>query len=517
MYPENILKSNNGDLIIINAARTTVLMQLFIELLFAIKFKALGYNVKLLVDDGVLSHHDTLTISDGWVSKVFNEIKVFLTQNVLLTSANFRELVVKYSEIIVTKNVDSAIDLRKTGYIYDGIDFDEYIKASLVRYYKSAPDDSIINAEATAIALRNQFERDAILAYEISRLVLKNMNPSILISSHGIYTTWGVFFKNMCNKNVRCISYSSNGYESNCLDFGLNNISASKHDNGYFQILKKMEEAKKIYAMQCADKLMTKRSSGKSSDIATFQTNRRDSSDYILKIKDKAKCRVVYAIFPNIFWDNATTFKQLNTIFSDSVDWLVYSIEAVLRIPDSIVILRSHPLEVQAGQVRWTLRAIIQHKLGLELLNSDRIIFINSDDDVKSYDLFPLIDVGLVYNGTIGLELMYNKIPVLNGAKAAYSGKGFTYDVTTKSQYNYALLNYSEISTFQASNYRDLKLFIYEYFGLHGIPLKFLSTKKQLTLELSGLNEIISDKNLDFVCNFISGNIDHFQTWISDE
>ena len=60
------------------------------------------------------------------------------------------------------------------------------------------------------------------------------------------------------------------------------------------------------------------------------------------------------------------------------------------------------------------------------------IKIIPPNTKISPYSLFPFIDVGIVYNGTVGLEMSTQGIPVVVAGNAHYGKKAFTYDISTK-------------------------------------------------------------------------------------
>jgi hypothetical protein len=50
------------------------------------------------------------------------------------------------------------------------------------------------------------------------------------------------------------------------------------------------------------------------------------------------------------------------------------------------------------------------------------------------------LDVGIVYNSTVGMEMAYRGIPVIVGGDSHYRDLGFTYDPDSQKEY-FALLN----------------------------------------------------------------------------
>ena len=144
---------------------------------------------------------------------------------------------------------------------------------------------------------------------------------------------------------------------------------------------------------------------------------------------------------------------------------------------------------------------------------SENISIIPPNTEISPYSLFPFIDVGLVYNGTVGLEMAIKGIPVIVAGNAHYGKKGFTYDIEKKVDYSKIL--FTEKGSLP--NQKELaSIYAYFHFIKKFIPRSFIYTKNFLTIgwninSLEGLTEG-HDKNLDHICKYIiNGGI--YQDW----
>jgi hypothetical protein len=239
--------------------------------------------------------------------------------------------------------------------------------------------------------------------------------------------------------------------------------------------------------------------------------------DRIQGLKDQGKR--VFALFPNIMWDVATTFDGWNRVFDSPVEWLVETVRYFAAANDKVLIIRVHPGEHTLTVVRKSIRDILEHYLGVEIFASPNIIFVPASAKVASYQFFDLLDGGVVYNGTIALELIHYGVPVLVGAKAAYSDKGFTYDINNRGEYFDCFDRTEAILAAQAGNLNMAKYFIYEYFFLHGVPVQLMSSSKFLSPNLEASPERIwNDRKLDHIIKVIVGEEKYFQDhWMQSE
>jgi len=94
------------------------------------------------------------------------------------------------------------------------------------------------------------------------------------------------------------------------------------------------------------------------------------------------------------------------------------------------------------------------------------------------YDLFSYIDLGVIFNGTIGLEMMLSDIPVVSTGKTTYQGLGFSMEPETVEQYHAILLGNQQPPSVDKE---QLELFAYFYFIKTLIPWTLTTSKCTMT------------------------------------
>jgi len=215
-----------------------------------------------------------------------------------------------------------------------------------------------------------------------------------------------------------------------------------------------------------------------------------------------------YVMFPNVPWDAAVL--SADSAFKDIYGWIFYSIEAFKHKPNFQLIIKIHPSEIKVMESKRTVLDNINDKF-ITLPNNIKII--PPTTKISPYSLFPFIDVGIVYNGTVGLEMSIQNIPVVAAGNAHYGKKGFTYDASTKEGYLDVL--FGDISPLP--NQRNLaKAYAYFHFIKKFIPRRFVYRNNFLDLgwNINSLEDLGpgKDKYIDHVCNYIV-NDGVFQDW----
>lgn len=136
----------------------------------------------------------------------------------------------------------------------------------------------------------------------------------------------------------------------------------------------------------------------------------------------------VVALFPNLTWDGTALGREV--AFDSLRDWVLSTIEFFIAKPEFQLVVRIHPLEAEysndhVGKIirdRWP--DLPAH-----------IHIVETGDPLSSYRLLDVIQLGLVYTTTVGLEMHLRGVPCICAARAVYGGLGFTRDAQSREHY----------------------------------------------------------------------------------
>jgi len=522
---EGTQRVEHRGVVLFNTVRTYVSVQLVIEVMLALKLKARGFDVRMLYDDGPLYHHETLTKNDLAPMQTYYRLRRLLSLALLRRLPLVGGMMEPYSRFVDRAQL-TLLDDPKVGELksFRSIELEPFVRASLVRFYLSAPDRPMLESERDYQKARAMFVRNAIVSISAAQQVYAEFKPTMVVTSHGIYSSWGTFMSFMMQQGVRTITYGLNGYGAASLDLATDDIAANKSDGGYLKHLAEQVVDRTISRIDVAQRvghLMNERFNHGSADIARLGGTETASRSPLLQRLDthRAAGRDIFALFPNVMWDNATTFEESNRVFDSPVEWLVETVRYFDRSPDKVLVIRVHPAERSFMTVRKSVSDILTFHLGEQVLRRENIIIVAPEEPLSSYALFDFMKAGIVYNGTIGLELVFGHIALIIGARAAYSDSGFTHDIHDRNEYFAAFDTTEQILQRQDSNLESALLFAYEYFFLHGVPMKFMSPLRAGTPNYEcPTDEIWGDRNLEHVVGVMAGEREYFQDyWRQDE
>ena len=131
--------------------------------------------------------------------------------------------------------------------------------------------------------------------------------------------------------------------------------------------------------------------------------------------------RPVVLLATNVLGDSLTLGRQ---IFSESMaEWITRTVQYFAGRPDVQLVIRIHPGEVLTHGV--SMEAVVRNVLPTL---PEYIHLIGPQEQVNTYDLVDVADVGLVYTTTVGLEMALQGLPVIVAGQTHYRERGFTLD-----------------------------------------------------------------------------------------
>ncbi|MDL1912649.1 hypothetical protein FBQ81_18475, partial [Chloroflexi bacterium CFX6] len=143
--------------------------------------------------------------------------------------------------------------------------------------------------------------------------------------------------------------------------------------------------------------------------------------------------RPVVLLAANVLGDSLTLGRN---IFAESMsEWITKTVQYFAKRTDVQLVVRIHPGEKivpQAKSMGKSMGTVVREALP-EL--PSHIHVIGALDNVNTYDLIEIADLGLAYTTTVGVETAMNGIPVISCGQTHYRDRGFTIDPNTWDEY----------------------------------------------------------------------------------
>lgn len=382
---------------------------------------------------------------------------------------------------------------------YKGVDAGGLSINAAMRYFEGTVNiDEKLNEEVLRSELTN-----TIIAIDVAEKIKKESNPDSIVTTHLGYSAWGGLAEYFEAQGTR-VCYPGNGYKVDTIQF---DISLKERVNQFFSEFKKHRKNKPLDKKEEdeLDGFIHRRIEGQEGDTTLYGYENRDvSAQFDLDKYDKT-----FACFPNVAWDSSLL--KAHRGFKDAYEWVSYVVEYFKKHPNLQLIMKIHPAEEYSAFSKETIKDYIQkHHSPL----TDNIKIIPPVTKISPYSLFPFIDAGLVYNGTVGLEMSLHKVPVVVSGITHYGQNGFTYDVPSKEKFDEILSQ--DLSRLDKDKQKMARLYGYFYFVKSFVPFKYVYSKGFLKKgwNIKSFDEIKEgkDKLLDRVCEYMADDI-FYQNW----
>jgi hypothetical protein len=178
--------------------------------------------------------------------------------------------------------------------------------------------------------------------------------------------------------------------------------------------------------------------------------------------------RPVVLLAANVLGDSLTLGRN---IFAESMsEWITKTIQYFAKRPDVQLVVRIHPGEKIVPQAK-SMGTVVREALP-EI--PSHIHLIGALDNVNTYDLIEIADLGLAYTTTVGVETAMNGIPVISCGDTHYRRRGFTLDPNTWEEYFSTLENVlSDLPAHRLTDEQTAKAWNYAYRFFFEYPRPF--------------------------------------------
>ena len=467
--------------------------QIYQVLLIAKALQLRGADVRVLICDETLPGCEIKSIRNTKVDPCLN-----CKMNTRYIIPEFKLNTIHLSSCVPKKKIEDLKTIAKTivadfpeYYEYSGINIIRTVNDSVTRYfYGGVP----LSPSTELDQVRLRYVTSILIGFEAAKSIEKSWMPDVIFGNMEVYVEWAPYHQYFYSKGKQSSTISLSQYNYKTLVLNANDLYRSNK-----RYLDWMESnANRPLTEHQEDEIqrfITKRFKGDSDvfrDYGFF-----DEGNELIKI-DSNKRNIF--LFSNIFWD--VGMSEFGDLYPDVITWVLSSIELIKNYPNCHLYVKPHPGEsFDVASVKGVADFINEKFPKLP----PNITIIFPEMKILTYDLFEHIDVGVVYNGTLGLEMLFAEIPVVSCGKTPYGGINLVSEPDTEESYLNLLLGKESIVSPSKS---QVSQFAYFYFIKTLIPWNF--TKTAYGDIFSGFNmqntiEIMpnSDCHLDHICKSI--------------
>lgn len=401
---------------------------------------------------------------------------------------------IKDKDITNANNFVSSLDFEEYyGLNYKGVNIGQYAEAATKKFLLTG----VIENNEFNKTIFGKYLVSAIIHVELSERILNKIKPTHLVISNIAYLP-GVFVEYFNKSGVKCVG----------CDFGILNgyLNLNHLDNerkSLYQISVKRWEKYSAQTLLDTQKreleaLLSSRAKGTGMQVDYGKFTLIKQREEIAKLLDIDIEKNIGILFTNLLWD--ASLARVDVAFKNPFEWVYETIKWFSCRNEKVLIIKVHPSEEIVGT----------HQSFLSYIYSkfpdwpENIKILPPKSKISTYGLFDVVDYGIVYTSTAGLEMAIRGIPVITTAQTHYREKGFTFDAIDKEEYFDLLENTERLE--MTPKMMDLaNKYAYLHFCDREIPFKYIEFGGEYfsspKLKLNDWHELLpgSDKNLDMI------------------
>jgi hypothetical protein len=383
-------------------------------------------------------------------------------------------------------------------FMLDGLVIGEHAYAGAVRFFATGS----LDGEATADPIVRRYLESALRVAFATRRLLRSIQFSSAVFTHGIYVPWGIVGEVARQEGVHVSTWNV-AYRKRRFIFS--------HDHTYHHTLmsepREHWENLELSAEQERD-LMHYLSSRREGlfDWIVFHRPTKDDPKELPSLLGLDPAKPTIGLLTNVSWDAQLHYPA--NAFDSMLDWLVQTCRYFATRPDLQLLIRVHPAEISGfppsrQPVLGELRKAIPQL-------SPNIIVVPPESELSTYALMSLCNSVIIYGTKTGVELTSRGIPVVVAGEAWIRNKGLTCDASSPEEYFRILDSMPLGDRLDAGMIARARRYAYHFFFNRMIPLPFIEPHAGSTiyrLKLNSVRHLLPGESagLDTICNGILG------------
>ncbi|MHA1723521.1 MAG: hypothetical protein ACTSXH_01575, partial [Promethearchaeota archaeon] len=384
---------------------------------------------------------------------------------------------------------------------YKNIDeLNDFAFSSTIRFFKTSELD--VNNKYVKYYY-NLSLKNAAISREVGKYVLKKLKPDFFTTSHAIYSTYRPAFEYLKKNGIKCRvfggakCYTPDHRDIIYIDTKTQTLTTSK----YWEVFKKKPITHKM--IQKVMDFMNKRLNIEAADMKWLEYMEKEN-EFLIDKNDGYKFHI--GLFPNVIWDG--NIKERHVIFNDIMDWILSTIDFFKNNKNVKLYVKAHPGELTFCENSDRICDLIKKRINIS--EYENLVLIPSEKKINTYAFLRSgIDLGIVYDGILGIEMPLLKIPTIVCAKGGYiSVENGDILVNNKEEYFNLLRNLENTINEFHSNYekyfQNIIRFAYWFIFESNIKLPTISNYKgHLIIDLMRVRkeDLKLDKNFIAIFN----------------
>lgn len=240
------------------------------------------------------------------------------------------------------------------------------------------------------------------------------------ITSHGIYSTWAPFKLEARRRQIMSVVWGAVNYTGPRIRFSNGTYFNSRSDSTFQYFWERRLQFQENIDYEKFRLILDGRLENRGPDFDNYSIAEDGEKP---SISSESVFEDAIVLFPNVIWDG--NVPERDRIFDSIESWIFLTVQHIIQNTDATILVRAHPAEHRL--LAWS----VSLKDGIcatypefrQLCEHPRVIFLESDSGVNSYQLAQKCKLAIVYDGNLAIEL-----PLLNVRTIAAGGYRFSQD-----------------------------------------------------------------------------------------
>lgn len=380
-------------------------------------------------------------------------------------------------------------------------EFTSIVEASLLKHYKVG----LIKEHLPQLAEKKAMLMESARIGSLIGDYLLKQKPDRVIMSHGIYTSWGPAFQILNKANIPIITYGR-GIKANTKKYNWNTTG------DWWDIKEEWERIKLIPLSETQLQNITrylKTRVNHSEDVMVYNFGGVEERERTIERFNLDIYKTTYTLFTNVLWDAASAQREI--AFANPVEWVFETIEWFRIHPEKQLIVKIHPAEKVIG-TNQPFAQLILERIKLPL----NVRLIKPEEEVNSWSIYKVTDLGLVHTSTVGMELSLLGIPCVVVSHTHYRDKGFTIDINNKQEYFDFIESFKPNQEMMSFKKILAERYFYILFEKYQLPFNFFDERKSLntlSFNFDNINSLVNDSTFSMILS----NIENKKNFILNE
>ena len=382
----------------------------------------------------------------------------------------------------------------------------EWVKASLHRHFRTDEIDLSDNRVIEVYA--NYIESALLAAHGLSRII-KEYNPDIMLLFNGSQSSCRVALELAKEKNIDTYLHER-GFIHESIWLLKNQAFEFDSNRKYKEVWNKwknipLTQSELVVITNYLDQIKN----GMGQNWKSYSVNERLGGKNIRKLYNLNENEKIWSIFTSSTDEMASSDSKY--IFDTQIDWIEETIRLAIKHNQKLFI-RIHPNTGGKVSTGVNSGALITFNKTIEkyICYRNLIHFILPDDEVNSYDLMEITDIGITYGSTVGLEMACMGKKVVVCTEAFYDNLSFVWTLRNKQKYEDLLLFATRLEDAMETKRESLRFAYYYYYRASSIKFPYVKMPDPHNgiLNYTTLDDLLpgKEKNLDRICNIILNN-----------